>query len=205
MTKQTLSAAAGAIAVLFGVTFPAQAGPIGLIAVTPTFDLSNQTQLPDTSDYESVPTDGTAAPYDLTIGAFNFIIPAGDTVYGATISGTFGDANYTSSALADLYLLNGTIKIGGCDLNQDGSYPLCATNQDPGALVTWSYTFSSSDLANLATDFAHGSIDFTAVQNSAGATVIGTPTLDISTVPEPASIFGAAAGLLAFAAFRRRK
>jgi hypothetical protein len=204
MTKQTLSTAAASIAVLLTITFSAQASPIGMIVVTPTFDLSNQTQFPDTSDYESVPTDGTAAPYDLTIGAFNFNIPAGDTVYGATIFGTFGDVNYTSSALADLYVLGGTIKVGGCDLNPDSSYPFCATNQDPGALVSWSYTFSSSDLANLATDFAHGSIDFTAVQNSAGVTVIGTPTLDISTVPEPASIFAAAAGLLAFAAFRRR-
>lgn len=203
MTK--LSSAAAWIAVFLGITFSAQAGPIGQIVVNPIFDLSNQTQLPDTSDYESIPTDGTAAPYALTIGAFNFTIPAGDTVYSATVFGTFGDVNYTSSALADLYVLNGTIKVGGCDLNQDGSYPLCATNQDPSALVSWSYTFSSADLASLATDFAHGSIDFTGVQNSAGVTVIGTPTLDISTVPEPASIFAAAAGLLAFAAFRRRK
>ncbi len=50
-----------------------------------------------------------------------------------------------------------------------------------------------------------GSLDFTAVQNSFGAVVVGTPILDIQTVPEPSSVFTLAGGLLAFAVLRRRK
>ncbi len=47
-----------------------------------------------------------------TIGTFNFMIPAGDQVASATISGTFGDENFSTSALTDLFVDNGNINSG---------------------------------------------------------------------------------------------
>lgn len=171
------------------------------IIVTPTFDSSNQAAPPDTTDYEGNFYDffTTFPPDPITIGTFNVTIPAGDVVTGATISGTFGDVNYSSTALVDLFL-NG-VSVGGCDQNMDGSYPPCATGSDP--LATWSYTFTGTQFDDL---LALGNpLDFTAVQNSLGSVVIGSPTLDLQVAPEPSLIFPLAGGLLALVAWRRRK
>lgn len=175
------------------------------VPTTVTFDASDQTT--DGTDYEGEFFDGSAAPYDITIGAFDFTIPTGDVVTGATISGTFGDVNYSSSALADLFVDDGNIQVAGCDLNSDGSYPACFTGTVDGSLVSWSYTFTGAQLSELASDFAAGSIDFTAVQNSFGSLVVGDPTLQIQVAqtPEPSSLFTLAGGLLAIIAWRRRK
>jgi hypothetical protein len=171
------------------------------IIVAPTFDPSNQVAPPDTTDYEGSFFDGTAAPYDINIGTFNFSIPVGNRVVGATISGTFGDVNIPTSAVADLFVDAGNINVGGCDSTSDP----CFAGTSDGSLVSWSHTFSGAELSELASDFASGSLDFTAVQNSFGVLVVGTPSLDIQTVPEPSSIFILTGGLLAFAALRRRK
>jgi hypothetical protein len=176
------------------------------IIVQPTFDpSSNQAAPPDTTDYEGLYFDGTigAPPYDLTIGTFDFSIPTGDYVTGGTISGTFGDENSPTTALADLFVLDGSIEVGECDSYGDP----CAAGTLDGSLVPWSYTFNSTDLSNLASDFSSGSLDFTAIQNSLGATIVGAPSLDLTVAPtpEPASIFTLAGGLLAIAALRRRK
>ena len=204
MTRQTASAVILSVAGALALAGTAQAGDIVL---SPTFAVSNQTSPPDTTDYEGIFYDEstTFPPASISIGTFNFTIPVGKSVLGATISGTFGDVNENTTALTDLYVLNGTIEVGACDLNPDLSYPPCAAGTVDGSLVPWSYTFTSADLNNLATDFSNGSIDFTAVQNSAGAVVVGDPTLDILAAPEPASIFTLAGGLLALVAFRRRK
>jgi hypothetical protein len=171
------------------------------IIVTPTFDASNQVSPPDTTDYEGNFFDGSAAPYDITIGTFNFTIPAGNQVSGATISGTFGDVNLSTTALADLFVDAGNINVAGCDSMGDP----CFAGSSSGSPVPWSHTFSGAELSELASDFTAGSIDFTAVQNSFGVLAVGMPSLDIQTVPEPSSIFTLTGGLLAFAAWRRRK
>lgn len=201
MFKSTASVLILSLSLFVGLSGNAKAGEFD-ITVQPTFDISNQAASPDTTDYEGNFFDGTEAPYDLTIGNFSFSIPTGDTVIGGTISGTFGDENYSTSALADLYVLDGTIEVGECDSYTDP----CAAGTEDGSLVPWTYTFDDTDLSNLASDFSSGSLDFTAVQNSFGTTVVGTPTLDLQVAtPEPASIFTLAGGLLAFAAWRRRK
>ncbi len=160
-----------------------------------TFDPSNQAAPPDTTDYEGNFFDGTAAPYDVTIGTFNFTLPAGDYIVGATISGTFGDQNIPVTALTDLFIDG--IKVAGCDSFTDP----CAAGTIDGSLVPWSYTFTTAQLG----DFAGGSLNFTAVQNSFGSIIVGAPVLDIQAVPEPSSIFTLAGALVAFAAWRRRK
>lgn len=163
------------------------------IVATLNFDPSNQAAPPDTTDYEGNFFDGTSAPYDITVGTFTWTIPVGESILGATISGTFGDVNLPGSALTDLFV-DGTISVGKCD---DPS-ALCATNQDPGSLVSWSQTLTASELSG-------GSLTLTAVQNSLGQTVVGDPMLDIQVTPEPALIFPLTGGLLAIAFLRRRK
>lgn len=206
MTKQTIATAIISLAVSLGTTVTAQAANIVL---NPTFDASNQTSPPDTTDYEGIFYDGstTFPPASTTIGSFNFTpIPAGATVLGATISGTFGDVNFPVTALTDLFVLGGGIEVGACDLNPDSSFPACEAGTDDGSLVSWSHTFNSTELGELATDLASGSIDFTAVQNMPfGAIVVGSPTLDIQVTPEPSTLITLAGGLVALAAFRRRK
>lgn len=191
----------------FGCTSLAQAADI---IVSPTFSVSNQTSAPDTTDYEGNFYDYSSAfpPASIAIGTFSFAIPTGDAVTGATISGTFGDVNVPVTALTDLFVLNGSIAVGQCDATGGGTiYPPCAAGTIDGSLVPWTYTFSAADLGNLAAAFTAGSLDFTAVQNSFGSVIIGTPSLDlqVAPTPEPASLFTLAGGLLAMAALRRRK
>jgi len=173
------------------------------IVVAPTFDSSNQAAPPDTTDYEGNFYDfvSTFPPNPITIGTFDFTIPTGKYVVGGTISGTFGDVNIPVTALTDLFVLDGAIQVAACDSFTDP----CAAGTIDGSLVSWSYTFTANDLKNLASDFAAGSLDFTANQNSFGAVVVGTPSLDLQVAPEPSSIVTLAGALLAFATWRRRK
>jgi hypothetical protein len=113
----------------------------------------------------------------------------------ATISGTFGDQNIPVTALTDLFVDG--IEVASCNSTSDP----CAAGTVDGSLVPWSYTFTLPQLSLLD----GGSVSFTAVQNSFGAVVVGTPSLDMQTAPEPSSIVTLATVLLAFAAWRRRK
>ena len=174
------------------------------IFVTPTFNTSNQVQPPDTTDYEGAFYDfsSTFPPDPILIGTFNFTIPAGFYATGATISGTFGDQNIPVTALTDLFV-NGTVEVGGCDSVGDP----CASGTINGSLVPWSRTFDAAQLGFPGPGFAAGSLDFSAVQNSFGAVIVGTPVLDIEVAqtPEPSYLFAVPGGMLAMAALRRRR
>ena len=154
-------------------------------------------------DYEGSFYDfsSTFPPDPISIGTFSFTIPKGDIVTGATISGTFGDVNFSTTALTDLFVLNGTIEVGACDSTSDP----CFAGTIDGSLVPWSHTFNATQLGELASDLASGSLDFTAAQTFPGSVIVGAPTLDLQVVPEPVSIFTLAGGLFAIAALRRRK
>jgi hypothetical protein len=136
--------------------------------------------------------DGTASfgpfPATIDIGSFTFKIPLGNTVIGGTISGTFGNNDIPGttdvSAPADLFVDNGTIQVAACDDALSFS-AACDSGSSP---TTWTYTLTPTDLSNLATEIAAGSIDFSAVQNSVFAVNTGDVTLDLTTVPEPSAL-----------------
>src|ERR1700733_12788876 len=115
MLKSTALAALSFTALILTLSASAQAG---VIIVSPTFGASNQTAPPDTTDYEGIFYDGTETfPLpSISIGTFTFTIPTGESVIGATISGTFGDVNIPVTTLTDLFVDGGTIEVGECDI-----------------------------------------------------------------------------------------
>jgi len=139
-----------------------------------------------------------------TLGNFIFTIPTDWTVVGATISGTFGNNDVPGltnvTALSDYFVANGTIRVAGCDTFSDP----CSAGTVDGSPAPWSYTFSQSDLATLAPEFAGGSLDFSVTQNFLGAVETGPITLDMQVTPEPASFFFTCVLCLAGIVLRRR-
>ncbi len=145
--------------------------------------------------------DGTASfgpfPSSISIGDFTFSIPAGEQVYGATISGTFGnddDPGTTDvSAPADLYVDGGAIEVAACDDSLTYSEPC-----DAGSTHTsWSNTFTSGDLSTLSTAFTSGTLDLSAEQNGVFTVNAGSLTLDLMVTPEPNSLWLLGTGLIA--------
>jgi hypothetical protein len=181
------------MALAFGLAAPARAditATIGEYSGAPDFDFN--------------PSDYPLAP--VLIGDFTFTIPAGETVVGGTISGTFGndsDPGVTdATAPSDYFIDGGAIEVASCDDSLSFSVA-CDTASTPTA---WSYTLSASDLSNLSTDLSAGSIDFTAVQNFALAVNTGTTTLDLVLAPEPSGIFlfgGVLAGVAVLRRYRK--
>ncbi|MBV9745527.1 MAG: PEP-CTERM sorting domain-containing protein [Acidobacteriia bacterium] len=139
-------------------------------------------------------------PLPLTnVGTFHFTIPSGENVLGADISGTFGNPDYSSNtALSDYFVDGQLIEVASCeDPGAD-----CAQGMTP---TPWSYTFSNGDLANLASAFASGSLDFNVIQKFPFVVDAGITTLDIQVTPEPSLFFLIAGGLAGVAALRRWK
>lgn len=141
----------------------------------------------------------------VTLGVFTFTIPAGGTVSGGTISGTFGNTDVAgltnTTTLSDYFVANGAIKVAGCDSFTDP----CIAGTASGAPDPWSYTFSQNDLTTLTPYFAAGSLDFSVTQNFFGAVQTGPITLDLQVTPEPSSyVFTCALCLAGIVVLRRR-
>jgi len=156
--------------------------------------------------------DGTATfgpfPSSISIGSFSFAVPAGQKVTGGTISGSFGNNDVpgttTTSAPADLFIAGGTIEVAACDDSLSYS-AACDTGTSP---TPWSYSLTQGNLASLATYFASGAIDLSAVQNGVFTVNTGTVTLDLQTAPivatpEPDSLWLMGFGSMGMALVKR--
>jgi hypothetical protein len=150
--------------------------------------------------------DFNAADYPLPsvlIGDFSFIIPAGYSVVGGTISGTFGNNDVeAATAPSDYFIGNGIVAVAECDDSLSYTFA-CDTASTP---TSWSYTLTPGDLTNLSTEISAGSVDFTVLQNFAVSVQTGTTTLDLMLSPEPATVFifsGGLAGIVLLRRFRK--
>jgi hypothetical protein len=106
----------------------------------------------------------------LTIGNFSYVLPQGEKVVSATISGTFGNSEFQSSAGVDLFLDD--LLVGQCKLATP-----CWFNFN--GLIPWSHTFSSSEFSLLEDESA----TLTAIQTSFKNIGLGETTLVIETEP----------------------
>lgn len=141
----------------------------------------------------------TFPPSSQTIGTFTFNIPTGVQVIGVTISGTFGNNDiFSNTALSDYFVSLGMIQVAGCDDPSASCF-----SGTTGVPTPWSYSFTPTDLSNVAAALAAGSLDFTVVQNSPFTVQTGVTTLDIQVTPEPGTILIFCGGLAALATLRR--
>jgi hypothetical protein len=154
------------------------------------------------------PTDGTGSfgPFPsslIDVGTFSFTIPSGESIVGATISGTFGNMDVPGltdvTAPSDYSVDGGAIEVASCDDSLSYDQP-CDAGSSPTA---WSYTFTSADLATLAPALASGSLDFDVVQNGVGAVNTGTTTLTLTPTPEPETVSLFSLGIMCFGFLRR--
>jgi hypothetical protein len=112
----------------------------------------------------------------VTVGTFSYIIPSGEQIVSASISGTFGNSDVPNSSGLNL-LLDG-LQVAQCVRFAD-----CYSNQMP---EQFNFTFSPVDLSLLK----DGSALVTAIQTSESIIRLGSTTLTLKTVPEPLTILG---------------
>jgi hypothetical protein len=150
------------------------------------------------------PTNNGGFPIDLgVLGTFAYVIPAGQQIVSANITGTWGNSQISSTAEGRIFV-DGTLvaTAGQVEFNQQ-------------APSVWSYNFSAAELPSLADGFA----DLSVIQDTGFVIRIGDtipvqglgPTLTIITqqvgaAPEPGTfVLFAAGGLLGATVLRRRR
>jgi len=205
MTKQKIAVILLCAGAVIGYTAPAHGD---IIATTPSYDSPNGydyvTTLPPTT-------------YQL-IGTFGFTVPAGESVVGITISGSFGNGDVPNTELSDYYLgfagNEEAIPVANCDNISANCY---SGEEGP---YGWSVTLTQAQIGELAPALAAGSIDFTYTWDASPPVVpvsdllsptgydpqyiyAGAATLDITPSPEPATALFCFSGLAGLAVFRR--
>lgn len=127
-----------------------------------------------------------------TVGTFNVVIPAGQPITAATLTGTFGNSVNGSSAATNLFL-------DGLPVAQCLPAAAC-TGSAPGP-TPFSFAFGAANLA-LLTD---GAAVLTAVQTGPGTIRLGQLSLRIETIPEPATLVLLGTGIAGVGASLRRR
>ena len=131
----------------------------------------------------------------MAVGGFDFTVPSGFKVSGATISGNVGSNALGSGYRPRSSLFVNSVEVASCD-----SVCEAATQSSD---VAWSFTFATSQLAA----FADGSVVLSAVQQD-GSQIVLDPTsvsLTLSAVPEPAGLPALLLGLPLVALGLRRR
>jgi hypothetical protein len=196
MTKIKITFAMLSLGAALILTVPAQA------------DIISNLGAYDSPGYDFVTTNPPAGA--TTIGTFTFTIPVGDDVTGITISGSFGNGDSPTTALSDYYLgIPGgdetEVPVAFCD---DPAANCISGQEGPYA---WSATLTPTQIADLSSALAAGSIDFTYTWDApvfafAGfdqTVYAGAATLDITATPEPSTVLFCLSGLAGIVILRR--
>lgn len=165
-----------ASAVLFAGVASANTQTIaGTADTSAAFSATNQSV--DGTTYYNAPYSGALPAAPVSVGEFDFTVPSGFVVSGATISGNFGsDALSSGTAAVDLFV--NAVQVASCD-------SVCAAATQ-SADMAWSFTFTAAELGALA----NGSIVLDAVQQGVSQIVLDptSVSLTLAAVPEPAGL-----------------
>ena len=129
-----------------------------------------------------------------TVGTFNVVIPAGQPITAASLTGTFGNTVNSSTAATNLFL-------DGLLVAQCAPAAACTGASGAPGPTPFSFAFSAANLA-LLTD---GAAVLTAVQTGPGTIRLGQLALRVETIPEPATIVLLGTGIAAAGASLRRR
>lgn len=164
----------------------------GTVDTSAAFSPTNQSS--DGTTFFSAPYNGTFPAASVVVGEFDFSLPSGSAVTGATISGDFG-SNTLGSATGEVDLFVNAVEVATCNSS-------CAATTE-STDVAWSFTFAASQLSALA----NGSAVLSAVQQGTSQIALDptSMTLNVAAVPEPAGLpmMLAALPLIALALRRR--
>lgn len=141
-----------------------------------------------------VPPTATFPRPETTIWTYNYTVPAGQVVTGATVQGFFGNSTCNTTAPVDLYLDG--VRIAQCVAGAP-----CTGAGGATGPVPFSYSFSTFAV------FTDGRAVLSIVQTGPGAVRLGQTSLTLQTspVPEPATMFLLGTGLASAAAIMRRR
>jgi len=184
-----------------------------MIGISSNAQAATITTTPTTLPEYSSPEASTVSFFNYTVGTFNYVIPVGQKIVSAVISGNWGNSlnPTTANTLLSISGLNGVVV---ADTRINNPDPYFTYN-----MPSWSYTFNASDysflnggsvtlLAQMLTPpvmyYTEDNVNFYPYypQIRMGATSL---SIDTAPVPEPSSMILGLMGLGSMLGLRRKK